>query len=94
MKVCLFQGYDDPDNAPVMATFYTDERGVAHVDNEAFYDSMRGLQDPVTGQHVDGHAGVTFLYAVQRYFRGPGVWAGEVVPLLPGDPGYRVRSAF
>lgn len=88
MKVCLFQGYDDPDHAPIIATFYTDRQGMAHVDNEAYYDSMRGIADPLTGRHVDGHAGVVFLEAVHRYFTGPGTWAGEVVPLLPGEPGY------
>lgn len=83
MKVSLFQGYDDPDQAVIIATFYTDPRGYVHVDNEAFYDTVRGIRDPATGRRVDGHAGVAFLHAVSHYFRGPGVWAGEVVPLFP-----------
>ena len=83
MKVCIFQGYDDPDNAEIVATFYTDPRGNVHVDNEAFYDIVRGIRDPATGRRIDGHAGIAFLHAVRNYFRGPGTWAGEVVPLFP-----------
>jgi hypothetical protein len=85
MKVCVFQGYDDPDNAEIVATFYTDPRGNVHVDNEAFYDIVRGIRDPATGRRIDGHAGIAFLHAVRNYFRGPGTWAGEVVPLFPPD---------
>ncbi|HEX5504534.1 MAG TPA: hypothetical protein VFW96_18085 [Thermomicrobiales bacterium] len=85
MKVCIFQVYDDPDDAEIIATFYTDPQGTVHVDNEAFYDTVRGITDPATGRRVDGHAGIAFLHAVHRYFPGPGVFAGEVVPLFPND---------
>jgi len=74
---------DNPDNAEIVATFYTDPRGNVHVDNEAFYDIVRGIRDPATGRRIDGHAGIAFLHAVRNYFRGPGTWAGEVVPLFP-----------
>ncbi len=83
MKVCIFQGYDDPDNAEIIATFFTDPSGTVHVDNEAFYDTVRGIHDPASGRRLSGHDGIAFLHAVRNYFRGPGVWAGEVVPLFP-----------
>ena len=83
MKVCIFQGYDDPDNAEIIATFFTDPSGTVHVDNEAFYDTVRGIRDPASGRRLSGHDGIAFLHAVRNYFRGPGVWAGEVVPLFP-----------
>lgn len=83
MKVCLFQSYDDPDEAEIVATFYTDPGGNVHVDNAAFYDIVRGIRDPTTGRRVDGHAGIAFLHAVRRYFPGPQIFAGEVVPLFP-----------
>lgn len=83
MKVCIFQGYDDPDNAEIIATFFTDLYGTVHVDNEAFYDTVRGIHDPASGRRLSGHDGIAFLHAVRNYFRGPGVWAGEVVPLFP-----------
>lgn len=82
MKVCIFRAYDDED-AEIIATFYTDPEGNVHVDNEAFYDTVRGIRDPESGRRVDGHAGIAFLHAVSRYFTGPGTFAGAVVPLFP-----------
>lgn len=82
LKVCIFQGWEDDENPEIIATFYTDPRGNVHVDNEAFYDTVRGIIT-VSGQRTDGHDGNAFLYAVRDYFRGPQIWAGEVVPLYP-----------
>lgn len=83
MKVCIFQGWEDDDNPEIIATFYTDATGNVHVDNEAFYDTVRGIPTPAHGRYTDGHDGVAFLHAVRAYFRGPHIWAGEVVPLFP-----------
>jgi hypothetical protein len=81
MKVCIFQGYEDDDNPEILATFYTDRDGNVHVDNEAFYDTVRGIVS--RGARIDGHDGIAFLHAVRAYFPGPHIWAGEVVPLYP-----------
>jgi hypothetical protein len=85
MKVCIFQGWEDDDNPEIIATFYTDPEGNVHVDNEAFYDTVRGIISRSSGQRTDGHDGNAFLYAVRAYFPGPHIWAGEVVPLFPPD---------
>lgn len=85
MKVCIFQGWEDDDNPEIIATFYTDPNGNVHVDNEAFYDTVRGIVSSATGRRTDGHDGNAFLYAVHDYFPGPHIWAGEVVPLFPKD---------
>ena len=85
MKVCIFQGWEDDDNPEIIATFYTDPAGNVHVDNEAFYDAVRGIVSPTTGHTTDGHDGVMFLHALKNYFPGPQIWAGEVVPLYPED---------
>ncbi len=82
MKICIFQGYEDDDNPEILATFYTDTDGNVHVDNEAFYDTVRGIIGR-GGVRTDGHDGIAFLYAVRAYFPGPHIWAGEVVPLHP-----------
>ena len=84
MKLCIFQGYEDDDNPEILATFYTDAAGNVHVDNEAFYDTVRGIVGR-GGVRMDGHDGIAFLHAVRAYFPGPQIWAGEVVPLNPGD---------
>ncbi len=81
MKVCIFQGWEDDDNPEIIATFYTDPDGNVHVDNEAFYDTVRGIVS--RGVRMDGHDGIAFLHAVRAYFPGPHIWAGEVVPLFP-----------
>lgn len=81
MKVCIFQGWEDDDNPEIIATFYTDPDGNVHVDNEAFYDTVRGIVSQ--GRRTDGHDGNAFLHAVRAYFPGPHIWAGEVVPLFP-----------
>ena len=83
MKVCIFHMYDDDDNPDIVATFYTDPQGNVHVDNEAFYDTVRGIRSAATGRRTDGHDGIAFLHAVRDYFRGPQFFAGEVVPLFP-----------
>ena len=83
MKVCIFQGWEDDDNPEIIATFYTDPDGNVHVDNEAFYDTVRGIVSGATGRRTDGHDGIAFLHTVRAYFPGPHIWAGEVVPLFP-----------
>lgn len=85
MKVCIFQGWEDDDNPEIIATFYTDPDGNVHVDNEAFYDTVRGIISRSSGQRTDGHDGNAFLHAVRAYFPGPHIWAGEVVPLFPPE---------
>ena len=92
MKVCIFQGWEDADDPEIIATFYTDPAGNVHVDNEAFYDTVRGIPAPARGRYTDGHDGVAFLHAVRDYFRGPQIWAGEVVPLFPDDEGGEQRA--
>ncbi len=87
MKVCIFQGWEDDDNPEIIATFYTDPDGNVHVDNEAFYDTVRGIVSGASGRRTDGHDGIAFLHAVRAYFPGPHIWAGEVVPLFPKDNG-------
>lgn len=88
MKVCIFQGYEDDDNPEILATFYTDTDGNVHVDNEAFYDTVRGISVR-GGVRMDGHDGIAFLHAVRAYFPGPHIWAGEVVPLTGAGGGDR-----
>ena len=83
MKLCIFQGWEDDDNPEIIATFYTDADGNVHVDNEAFYDTVRGIINRANGVRTDGHDGIAFLHAVRAYFPGPHIWAGEVVPLHP-----------
>src|SRR3954470_21282837 len=86
MKVCIFQGSEDDDNPEIIATFYTDTDGNVHVDNEAFYDTVRGIINRTSGRRTDGHDGIAFLHAVRAYFPGPHIWAGEVVPVSPEWP--------
>jgi hypothetical protein len=84
MKVCIFQGWEDDNNPEIIATFYTDRDGNVHVDNEAFYDTVRGIVGR-GGARIDGHDGIAFLHAVRAYFPGPHIWAGEVVPHNPSN---------
>ena len=84
MKVCIFQGWEDDNNPEIIATFYTDRDGNVHVDNEAFYDTVRGIVGR-GGVRMDGHDGIAFLHAVRAYFPGPHIWAGEVVPYYPSN---------